>query len=113
MIVCQSLPYTLVFTCGSQISVNTPARHVNVKVFYVKLWEWRFRTTLSLASAVRMTRWFYFIVIDGITSDESLTVSLYPSGCGEDEVQIEKKCLHMYSSTNRDKKITKLLFHQQ
>jgi len=40
---------------------------------------------------VRMTRWLFFIVIDGVINDESLTVSLYPSGCEEDEVHIEGK----------------------
>jgi len=39
----------------------------------------------------RMTHWLYFIVIVGVTSDESLTVSLYPSECGEDEANIEGK----------------------
>ena len=36
-----------------------------------------------------MTHWLYFIVIVGVTSDESLTVGLYPNGCGENEVNIE------------------------
>jgi len=35
--------------------------------------------------------WLFFIVIDGVINDESLTVSLYPSGCEEDEVHIEGK----------------------
>jgi hypothetical protein len=38
---------------------------------------------------VRMRHWLFFIVIDGVKSDESLTVSLYPSGCGEDEANVE------------------------
>ena len=44
-----------------------------------------------MASAVRMTHWLFFIVIDGAINDESLTVSLYPSGCEKDEVHIEGK----------------------
>ena len=36
-----------------------------------------------------MTHWLFVIVIDGVISDECLTVSLYPSECGEDERHIE------------------------
>ena len=36
-----------------------------------------------------MKRWLFFIVKNGVMNDESLTVSLYPSGCGEDEANIE------------------------
>jgi hypothetical protein len=38
-----------------------------------------------------MTYWLFVIVIDGVMSDESLTVGLYPSGYGEDEGHIEGK----------------------
>jgi hypothetical protein len=38
-----------------------------------------------------MTHLLYFIIIDGVISDESLTVSLYHSGCGENEANIEGK----------------------
>jgi len=38
---------------------------------------------------VRMTNWLFLIFVDGVISDESLTVSLYLSGCGEDEGKIE------------------------
>jgi hypothetical protein len=34
-----------------------------------------------------MTHWLFFIVIDGVKSDES--VSLYPSRCGGEEAKIE------------------------
>jgi len=37
----------------------------------------------------RMTHWLLVIVIVGVISDESLTVTVYPSGCGEDEANIE------------------------
>jgi hypothetical protein len=36
-----------------------------------------------------ITHSVFVIVIDGVRRDESLTVSLYPSGCEEDEVNIE------------------------
>jgi hypothetical protein len=38
-----------------------------------------------------MKHWLFVIVVDGVMIDECLTVSLYPSGCGEDEGHIEGK----------------------
>jgi hypothetical protein len=43
-----------------------------------------------------MKHWLYFIVINGVINDDSLTISLYPSGCGEDEASIEG---NVYSRT--------------
>jgi hypothetical protein len=36
-----------------------------------------------------MTHWLFVIVKDVVIRDESMTVGLYPSGCGEDEGHIE------------------------
>jgi hypothetical protein len=34
--------------------------------------------------------WLFVIVINGPIRDESLTISLYPSGCGEDEEDTDR-----------------------
>jgi len=38
-----------------------------------------------------ITHSIFVIVIDVVINDESLAVGLYPSGCGEDKVHIERK----------------------
>jgi hypothetical protein len=38
-----------------------------------------------------MMHWLFVIAIDGVMSDECLTVGLYTSGCGEDEGHVEGK----------------------
>jgi hypothetical protein len=60
-----------------------------------------------------MKHWLFFIVMDGVRNCESLTVSLYSSGCGEDEGHTEGK---VYSCTAVPIQITKyvnLFFHRQ
>jgi hypothetical protein len=40
---------------------------------------------------IGITHSIYVIFIDGVISDDSLTISLYLSECGEDETRIERK----------------------
>ena len=54
------------------------------------------------------TRKIFVIVIGVLIRDESLTVSLYPSGCGEDEAHIEGKVNAWTAVPKQTKKIRKL-----
>ena len=59
-----------------------------------------------------MKLWLFFIVIDGVMNDESLTVSLYPSGCGEDEGHIEGNVHASTAVTIQINRICKLFLSQ-
>jgi hypothetical protein len=61
---------------------------------------------------VRLTNWLFLIVTDGVINYESLTVSLYPRGCGEDEANIEGNAYESTTVPIKTKKICKL-FHSQ
>jgi hypothetical protein len=57
---------------------------------------------------VKMKCWLFVIIIDGLIRVESLTVKLYPIGCGEDETHIEGKvhaCTTVTIHINRIRKI--------
>jgi hypothetical protein len=71
------------------------------------LWERSFRANLTLASAELNDDLVLFIVIDGVINYEILNVSLYPIGCGENEVHIERKvyvCTEVQIQKNRIRK---------
>ena len=52
----------------------------------------------------------FVIVVDVVIRNESLTVSLYPSGCGEDEVRTEGKVYARTAIPTQIKRIRKLFF---
>jgi predicted RNA-binding Zn-ribbon protein involved in translation (DUF1610 family) len=81
MIAGQSVSYIRTLTCRSQISVNTTARHVNLKLSYAEMWE-QSHAFISYC-IIRLTRWL-FVTVKDVIMNESLAVSFYPSECGEE-----------------------------